>query len=90
LPTGERFPESGQRADHLLMPGEPRRGEPRGLSNHGPLPWQNSFFQYCKPFVANTKTGSTIYVGAPTGTAQALAVQLSGSVPPLHECPAPR
>jgi hypothetical protein len=30
------------------------------------------------------------YVGAPTGTAQALAAQLNGSVPPLHGCPAPQ
>jgi hypothetical protein len=35
---------------------------------------------------ANSKTGSTIYVGAPTGTAQALAFLLNGSVPPVNEC----
>jgi hypothetical protein len=27
-----------------------------------------------------------VYVGAPTGTAQALAVQLNGSVPTVNKC----
>jgi hypothetical protein len=52
----------------------------------GPYPCQKSFFQYCKGAVANSKNGSTIYVGAPAGTTQALAAQLNGSVPPLNEC----
>ena len=52
----------------------------------GPYPCDKSFFQYCKVAVANGKTGSTIFVGAPTGTAQGLAVKLNGSVPPLNEC----
>ena len=53
----------------------------------GPYPCDKSFFRYCKAATANSKTGSTIYVGAPAGTAQALAsVQLNGSVPPVNEC----
>jgi hypothetical protein len=52
----------------------------------GPYPCDNAFFRYCKGYTANSKTGSTIYVGAPTGTAQGLAVQLNGKVPPINEC----
>jgi hypothetical protein len=52
----------------------------------GPYPCDKSFFKYCKAATANSKTGSTIYVGAPAGTAAALAVQLNGKVPPLNEC----
>ena len=52
----------------------------------GPYPCDKSFFKYCKPATANSKTGSTIYVGAPAGTAAALAVQLNGKVPPLNDC----
>jgi hypothetical protein len=52
----------------------------------GPYPCQKSFFQYCKKSTANTSTGATIYVGAPTGTARALTYQLNGSVPTLNEC----
>lgn len=61
-----------------------------GYQIMGPYPCQNSFFKYCNPSVANTKTGSTMYVGAPTGTPQALAAQLNGTVPALNECPTPR
>ncbi len=56
----------------------------------GPYPCDNSFFKYCKSATANTKTGSTIYVGAPAGTAAALAAMLNGKVPPLNECHPPR
>ena len=56
----------------------------------GPYPCDKSFFKYCKAATANSKTGSTIYVGAPAGTAAALAVQLNGKVPPLNECGADR
>ena len=55
----------------------------------GPYPCDKSFFKYCKGATANSKTGSTIYVGAPVGTAAALAVQLNGKVPPLNECSPP-
>jgi len=52
----------------------------------GPYPCDKSFFQYCKAATATTKTGSTIYVGAPAGTAQGLAVLLHGKVGPINEC----
>ena len=58
----------------------------QGYSILGPYPCDKSFFKYCKGATANSKTGSTIYVGAPPGTAQALAIQLNGKVPPVNEC----
>jgi hypothetical protein len=60
-----------------------------GYQIAGPYPCDNSYFRYCKSEVANTRTGSTVKVGAPTGTARFLARQLNGSVPPLQECRAP-
>src|SRR5215831_13774665 len=58
----------------------------QGYQILGPYPCDKSFFRYCKGDRANSKTGSTIYVGAPIGTAQALAVLLNGQVPPINEC----
>lgn len=58
----------------------------QGYQILGPYPCDKSFFKYCKGDTANSKTGSTIYVGAPVGTAQALAVLLNGEVPPVNEC----
>jgi hypothetical protein len=52
----------------------------------GPYPCQKSFFKYCSGKVANTDTGSTIYVGAPTGSPRFLTKQLYGKVPPLNHC----
>ncbi len=52
----------------------------------GPYPCQQSFFKYCKSDTANTNTGSTIYVGAPPGMVQNLAVTLNGHVPALNQC----
>ena len=52
----------------------------------GPYPCDKSFFKYCKSTTANSKTGSTIYAGAPAGAAAALAAMLNGKVPPLNEC----
>jgi hypothetical protein len=56
----------------------------------GPYPCQSSFFENCKSTTANSNTGSTIYVGAPTGSARFLARRLNGSVPPLNQCSSPR
>ena len=61
-----------------------------GYQIAGPHPCQASFFQNCKKATANRKTGSTIYVGAPTGTPRFLTRQLYGTVPPINECPSPR
>jgi hypothetical protein len=66
----------------LAKPGTTRVG----YQIAGPYPCQKSFFQNCKRTTANTKTGSQIYVGAPTGTARLLARLLNGSVPPLNQC----
>jgi hypothetical protein len=57
-----------------------------GFQIVGPYPCQKSFFDYCSSAKANTKTGSTIYVGAPTGTPRLLTRKLYGSVPPLYHC----
>ena len=61
-------------------------GDAQGYQILGPYPCEKSFFRYCKGDTANSRTGSTIYVGAPIGTAQALAVLLNGKVPPVNEC----
>jgi hypothetical protein len=58
----------------------------QGYQILGPYPCDKSFFRYCKAATATSKTGSTIYVGAPIGTAQALAVLLNGKAPPVNEC----
>ncbi len=58
----------------------------QGYQILGPYPCDKSFFRYCKSDTATSRTGSTIYVGAPIGTAQALAVLLNGKVPPINEC----
>ena len=53
----------------------------------GPYPCEKPFFKYCKSETANSNTGSTIYVGAPIGTAAALAALLNGKAPPaFNEC----
>jgi hypothetical protein len=52
----------------------------------GPYPCQKSFFENCKKKTANKNTGSTLYVGAPTGTADLLAFLLTGAVPPSNRC----
>jgi hypothetical protein len=66
----------------ITKPGE----DAQGYQILGPYPCDKSFFRYCKAATATSKTGSTIYVGAPIGTAQGLAVQLNGKVPPVNEC----
>jgi hypothetical protein len=57
-----------------------------GYQIAGPYPCQKSFFKNCKSATANNKTGSQIYVGAPTGSARILGRLLNGSVPPLNRC----
>ena len=52
----------------------------------GLYPCQSSFFQYCNSASANTNTGSTIYVGAPTGGARLFTRRLYGDVPPINRC----
>lgn len=59
---------------------------PIGYQIAGPFPCQKSFFKNCKRAGASNKTGSTIFVGAPTGTARLLTLLLDGSVPALNRC----
>jgi hypothetical protein len=59
-----------------------KKVDPVGFQIIGPYPCQQTFFDYCKSTTANTNTGSTIYVGAPTGTANLLTRLLTGSAPP--------
>jgi YVTN family beta-propeller protein len=58
---------------------------PVGFRIAGPYPCQSSHFQYCN--IANPKTGSTIYVGAPTGAAALLSKLLYGKVSKFNRCP---
>ncbi|MFL9960951.1 hypothetical protein PQR02_07435 [Paraburkholderia sediminicola] len=64
-------------------------GSPVGYQIAGPYPCVDSYFRYCNSQTANASTGSTVKVGAPTGTARFLALQLNGSAPKLNECRAP-
>jgi hypothetical protein len=60
-----------------------------GYQIAGPYPCQKSYFKNCSSAVANTNTGSQIFVGAPTGAARLLTRQLYGFVPPLNHCRPP-
>lgn len=60
-----------------------------GFQIAGPYPCQSSFFANCNSPPATGKTGSIIYVGAPTGVPRLLARELNGSVPPLNVCNPP-
>jgi hypothetical protein len=60
--------------------------DPVGYQIVGPYPCQQSFFDNCKSTTANSNTGSTLYVGAPTGTANLLTFLLTGSVPNENMC----
>ena len=59
-----------------------------GYQIAGPYPCQKSFLKNCSSANANTKTGSTIYVGAPVGSAKVLSRLLygEGNVPPINRC----
>jgi hypothetical protein len=61
-----------------------------GYQIAGPYPCQPSFFENCTGAVANSKTGSTLYVGAPTGGGDLVAFLLTGSVPNSNKCFPPR
>jgi hypothetical protein len=63
-----------------------RQTDPVGYQIAGPFPCQQSFFENCSRAVANENTGSTLYVGAPTGTGDLLAFLLTGSVPNSNKC----
>ena len=56
----------------------------------GPFPCQPAFFENCRSAKAHTRTGGTIYVGAPTGSTALLSKELTGSVPNFNQCPTPQ
>ena len=58
-----------------------------GYQISGPFPCQQSFFDNCKATTANNTTGSTLFVGAPTGTFDLLSSILNnGAVPNENKC----
>jgi hypothetical protein len=57
-----------------------------GFQIAGPYPCERSFFRNCKKVSANTRTGSTIYVGAPTGVAELLTLRLTGKPARVNRC----
>ena len=65
---------------------EQNPANPVGYQIAGPYPCQQSFFEYCRRKTANSNTGSTLYVGAPTGTARALSILLTGKNPSAYQC----
>jgi hypothetical protein len=63
-----------------------RPASPLGYQISGPFPCQQSFFDNCKATTANNMTGSTLFVGAPTGTFDLLSSLLTGAVPNENRC----
>ena len=63
-----------------------RPKDPVGYQILGPFPCERSFFENCKKRTANSNTGSTLFVGAPTGTPRLLAILLTGEDPHVNEC----
>lgn len=53
----------------------------------GPYPCQSTFFSNCQAAPAHTRTGGTIYVGAPTGSVTILAKELTGTTLNFNQCP---
>ena len=66
----------------IASPGQARLG----YQIPGPYPCQKKFFENCGSAAANTNTGSTIYSGAPIGSAAYLTKQLYGYLPPINQC----
>lgn len=90
--SGRRFPgfDRKLKANQVMCScpisvADPSAGGP-GFQIVGPYPCQQEFFENCYSGVANTDTGSSVYVGAPTGTPRLLTNALYGSVPPLNHC----
>ncbi len=60
-----------------------------GFQIAGPYPCQDSFFKNCASPSAKPKTGASLYVGAPTGSAVFLTRILTGQIPKVNRCQAP-
>ena len=56
-----------------------------GYQISGPFPCQQSYFDNCKATTANNMTGSTLFVGSPTGTFDLLS-SILGSAPTGNRC----
>jgi hypothetical protein len=69
---------------------EQKPKNPVGYQIIGPYPCRQSFFENYKKKTANSRTGSTLYVGAPTSTGDLLAFLFTGMVPPSNKCSLPR
>jgi hypothetical protein len=91
--SAQSFPGSGQSpgSNQIICscPIAPPAQARLGYQIPGPFPCQKSFFQNCKSKTANTNTGSTIYSGAPIGSARFLTHQLYGTDPSINQCPSP-
>ncbi len=88
---GQSFPgfDKPLKKDEVICSCPITEASPSAMTGYqiaGPYPCQQSFFRNCKKAVANTETGSQIYVGAPTGVARFLTHELYGYVPPLNHC----
>jgi len=87
---GQSFPSFDEplAKDEIICscPITPHVPGPVGYQIAGPYPCQQPFFENCKRKTANKNTGSTLYVGAPTGTGDLVAFLLTGSVPPSYKC----
>jgi hypothetical protein len=91
--SAQSFPGSGQSpgSNQIICscPIAPPAQARLGYQIPGPYPCQKSFFKNCGSATANTNTGSTIYSGAPIGSAAYLTRQLYGYLPPINQCPSP-
>lgn len=88
---GQRFPGLGKLESNEIVCACPTvTGDPStakiGYQIVGPYPCQQEFFNYCKSTTANTNNASTLYVGAPTGSAKQLSKQLSGQDVRFNHC----
>ncbi len=62
-----------------------------GYQIAGPYPCEADFFENCNSAKTNKRTGTTIPVGAATGSARILSVLLDGPpAPAFNRCPSPR
>jgi len=92
--SGQHFPGFGKKVtqDEIICSCPITVSDPNkpnvGYQIAGPYPCDKSFLKNCSSTVASTDTGSTIHVGAPTGSAIALSRLLygKGNAPPINRC----
>jgi hypothetical protein len=90
---GQSFPGIGHVDKNQIICSCPitqtQKGAAVGYQITGPYPCQKSFFANCSSRVDNSQTGSTIYVGAPTGVGRLLSILLTGMNPNANVCRLP-